>query len=144
MLFTVSVASVVFFLLVALSPIPQLRKQEDDASTRLTSLQADIIKLSLINERATSIKSFIDSRQDYGDKLSTIQGIFTPDISIDSVVLKKQSVFITVSSSSLLSLDKFVNRISTNGLAGYKNITLKSLSKEENKNVFVLSINIET
>ena len=145
MLFTVSASSIIFFLLIALSPIPQLRKQKDIASSNLASSQEDIVKLSLVNERITSIKSFIAKRKNFGDEVNFIQGKLTSDVSINAIILQKESVFVTLSSKSLLSLNEFINKISTGeGIERFKSIKIKTISKEEGKNVFVLTVSLET
>lgn len=145
LLFAISALSVVVFILIALSPIPQLRRQKADSLTRLEAVHGDIVKIVLINERLTNIKSFINNRTDLVDKVNFVQSKLSSDVAIDSVVFKENVADVTLSSKSLQSLNKFIDNLSNDGTQiVFKTLGLKNLSKNNNNDKFLLTISIDS
>lgn len=143
-LFIVSALSIIFFILVAISPIPQLRKQKEDASRTLSLAQTDIVKIALVNERSKAIKSFIDKRENFDEVINYLQSKITPDISIESILMKKDSLYISLTSTSLLSINNFINKVTNNTESlKFSQIVLKSLSRDEGKSIFLLTLSFK-
>lgn len=146
LLFIVSVSSVIFFLLVALSPLPQLRKQEKIASFNLTLVHPDIVKLMLVKERTDNIQKLIDSRPYYDKFLNSIQTKLPPGVIIDAVSIDKSNFLITLSSNSLLQLDNFLNELnkSNDSRKEYSKAAITNLSTGDNGNAFHLTVSLNT
>lgn len=145
LLFTVSFLSVVFFILVALSPIPQLNKQKDNLAATLSASHGDVAKLYIVNDRVNAISSFITQRQQFDSKINYIQSKISPGVSIDGISAEKKSLVVTLSSKSLLPLNKLINEISNVEQApkDFSNVRLKALTRDEENNKFLLTIKFE-
>lgn len=144
LLFIVSVSSIIVFMLVALSPLPALQKQEQSLRTTLLQSQQDIIKLTLLNDRTTTIQNILTKRQTLDQPLSLIQAKLTSDLSISAIQTDRKSITLTIQSTSLKSLDNFFN-----GIIGYvqeknvfSNVTLVSLTNDAVSNVNVITVQL--
>ncbi len=143
LLFGVSVSSVVLFIFISLSPLGILKKQEKDTSVSLSQFDTEIAKLSLLRERAINIKEVMSKRFHYEDTIGLLQQYMSSDLTITSLNMDKNSLSITVSSNSLMSIDKFVNNLiqSAESKKGFSKVTLTSL---EFSNSFMLSLKLVT
>jgi len=146
LLFIVSVFSAIILILVALSPLPQLKKQQKIASFNLSLAQADIIKLALVKDRVSSIKLILDKRRYYDRTLETLQSKLPSGVVIENISIKQNNMSFTLSSNSLLLLDNFLNTITNPDESGkeYSNIVLNKLGNKESENNFSLDISMKT
>ncbi len=144
LLFIVSLSSIIFFILVALSPLPQLRKQEKIASFSLSTAHADIVKLALIKDRADDIQELVDKRPYFDKVLNSIQTKLPSSVSIDSVDINPQNFSVTLASNSLKDLDTFLNALTEDGtsIKNFSQVKIVSLSSDEKKNGFLLTVNM--
>ncbi|HWY79699.1 MAG TPA: hypothetical protein VNW29_05055 [Candidatus Sulfotelmatobacter sp.] len=145
-LFIVSVSSVIIFILVALSPLPALQKQEQSLSLNLSQFQKDIVKLALLNERTSSIKNIVSKRQTLDQPLGLIQAKMTSGTTITAMQTDKKSIILTVNNSSLKSLDDFLNGIIqyVQEKTVFSNVTLISLTNDANTNIntYILTVQL--
>ena len=146
LLFTVAVFSMIFFILVAISPLPQLRKQEKIASFNLSLAHPDIVKLALVKERTDSIQQLMDKRPYYDRVLNSIQTKLPSGVRINEVSIDKDDFSVTLSSNSLLQLDNFLNElaIASEAKKEFSQIKIKDLSKTDTINTYLLTINLDT
>jgi hypothetical protein len=114
LLFIVSVSSVILFILVALSPLPALQKQAQSLQQSLATSKDSIVKLTLVNSQTDSISQLLTKRKSFELPLRLIQDKFSGDMKIEQLQMDDSIVLITVESSSLHSVDTFIN-----GLANY-------------------------
>jgi Tfp pilus assembly protein PilN len=114
MLFLVSASSVILFMLVSLSPLPELQRQEQELRLTLSQSSEDMAKLVLLDERATAIESLLQERKSYKEVLTLLQDTLSDNAQITSLRVDGQTLVVTVESRSLTSLDAFLN-----GLIGY-------------------------
>ncbi len=146
LLFLVSSLSMIFFILITLSPLPQLRKQEKIASFNLTQSHPDIIKLALIKERTDKIQELINKRPYYDKTLKTIQEKIPRGVTIDSVEIDKNNFSVTFLSNSLLQIDSFLNEMtkSDETKKEFSRVKIVNLLSGENSTSFLLTINLNT
>jgi Tfp pilus assembly protein PilN len=144
MLFIVSVSSVILFIMVSLSPLPELKRQEESLRLTLSQSSTDIAKLALLNERAESIGTLLDQRKSYEQILGLLQDKLPNNAEITSIRVEQQNLIITVESRSLTALDSFIN-----GLVGYveeekgfSQVTMTTLSNDEVRNDYSLTLNL--
>src|SRR5205814_2243512 len=83
---------------------PTILHQEATITTNLDFLRKRAILLYLIHDRITAIKSVIATRSTYEDLMSAIKAQTTDDLAIDSLVIKKNSITLSISSLSLFSI----------------------------------------
>jgi hypothetical protein len=140
----VAASSVTFFILIALSPIPELRKQEIIASQKLSQEHTDIVKLLLIKERTDKIVKLIANRSRYDNELDLIMAKLPSGVIIDAVDIDKNHFLVTFSSNSLSQLDMFLNQLTSNNGSekGLSNITIANLSNDNERAKFLLTLNM--
>lgn len=146
LLFTVSTFSVMIFILIALSPLPQLNNQYKTASFNLSNSIADIVKLGLVSERTENIEKIINKRSSYDKIIENLQRKLPGDVEVESLRVNEKDVSLTVVSSSLLRIDDFLNAllIKDNSSEKLPKIVLTKLTIDSEKNKFLANIKIET
>ncbi len=142
MLFAVSTFSVMIFILIAVSPLPELNKQYKFASFTLSNSISDIVRLGLVNDRADTIKKIIDGRSQYDKIVESLQKKLPSGVGFETLEIDKADVNIELSSTSLLEIDQFINELSKNDDPSIKfsQITLSKLSFESEKGVFLVNV----
>jgi hypothetical protein len=144
LLFTVSSASIVLFLLIFLSPLPALQQREKEALSAIGQYHNDMGRLELINDRLKSSAIIIKQRNNFDEKLSAVYNMMSADLTVTGLVMKEKDIQITVSSSSLSSLEKFINSLilDSEEKKNFSEVSLKSLATDEKKRIFVLVISL--
>ena len=135
---------IIFFILIALSPIPELRKKEKIASFNLSVAHPDIVKLFIIKERAQRIAKLIANRPNYDNILGNIQEKLPSGVSVHSVEIDKKHFSITLSSNSLQQLDVFLNELGKNNASEkeFSQVNIANLSSDEEKKQFLLTLDL--
>jgi len=146
LLFIVSVASMILFILITLSPLPALKRQEQTSLAALAAYHTDIARLIILNERATSIAGILGKRTDYNTVIDALRTKLTGDSSIISLQLGKKNVSVTVSSSSLVNINNFLNGIvsDTGVKKTFLHSTLNNLSLDKTRGVYLLVLDLTT
>lgn len=146
LLFTASACSIVIFILIALSPLPELAKQRETAALNLSVASSDMVKLAIINERVESISKVLGARSSYGETIENFQSLLPPGVSVESIKMQKGELIIVVSSNSLLRIENFLNElvIAKDTKSQFKNIQISTLSADATSNKFLLSLDIDT
>lgn len=144
MLFFVSVLSVILFLLISLSPLPQLKRQEQAVKDNLSAFHTQIAKLLVINERSDTISSIMSKRTAFDKTIDFIKSKLPAGVHLDSLTMGREAVSVTVSSKSLHALDTFINTLvdSAEKKEKFTKVTLTSLSALETKNDYTLTLNL--
>lgn len=144
MLFIVSVASVILFILVSLSPLPQLKSKEEALRLTLSQSSNDMAKLALVQERATSLEILLKERNQYEGILTMLQEKLPANADITSIRVDQNTMVLTVESRSLASLDSFLN-----GVIGYvqekkafSQVTMSSLATDNVRNEYALTVTL--
>jgi Tfp pilus assembly protein PilN len=144
LLFLVSVFSVILFILVTLSPLPALQRQEEELQQNLLQSKSDITKLALLNERTTAIQSVLNKRASLDQTIGLIEDKLPQDTTFTAIQGDNKSMTITVESTSLQSLDTFMN-----GIVGYiaarkafTKITLLDLTNDQTTDEYSATIQL--
>jgi|SRR6185369_2944653 len=146
LLFCTSAFSIILFLLIVLSPLPDLQKQEKTLLATISGSHPDIAKLFLINDRLKSSETIIDKRQNFDKSLSLIKQRMSSDVSITAITMNKSTISITVSSSSLSSLDNFLNSLvdAVDSKKDFSKVTMTNFLADEVRDNFFLTIEVAT
>lgn len=144
LLFIISASSIILFILVALSPLPALQKQEQSLRETLTSSKSDIVKLTLVNNQTNSIDSLLTQRQSFDQPLSLIQDKLTSGLTATEIQADSNSLIITVESSSLQSLDTFLNSLIgyVQAKTGFSKVTLVDLTTDQTNNQYSVTVQL--
>jgi hypothetical protein len=144
LLFIISVSSVILFILVALSPLPALQRQEQFLRQTLSASKTSIVKLSLVNSQTDAVNRLLTQRKSFDKPIGLIQDKLSDDITVEQLQVDNDSMVITVESASLQSLDTFLN-----GLINYvhdKNTfskaTLVDLTTDQATNAYSVTIQL--
>lgn len=142
MLGVVGLSMIIVVVLKFISPLPSLQAQEQDLQGRLARLDSKRGKFLIVSDRIKNISSILSGRIDYFQKIDTIVNQLPTDIAISSFSIDKANLQMTVRSSSLTSLNTFIDRLLE--LTGEKKIftkvILNSLSLDTKTNKYSLSI----
>lgn len=145
-LFIVGVSSVILSILIVFSPLPRLQDDEQKARRDLSAYRIDINKLAFINDRGDGIRQILKKRSYYDKKLDAIKNKLPAGVTLDGLTIVKKSYTLKFSSNNLASLDEFLNSIVTvtGGGREFLRVYLTSLSVDEDKNRFVLIVDLLT
>jgi len=144
LLFIVSASSVIIFLLIALSPLPSLQKKEKNALKVLSAHHADMAKLEVTKERLSISSAIINKRNDFSVSLQKIIEKMPAGISINAIKMKDKNVSITALSSSLSSLETFLDNLTkaSDQKKDFASVAIKEYSALSGQSTFTLKIDL--
>jgi Tfp pilus assembly protein PilN len=144
LLFTVSAVSIMLFLLIALSPLPGLQKQEQEALRILSEHHPDMAKFYLVNERLKASNVILEKRRNFDKTFETVEKQMPSGLSITALTIRDKDMSITVTSGSLSSLDKFLNNLSVlvEESEDFSNATLTNFIVNQQQNTFSLTVSL--
>lgn len=132
LLFFVPAVSVILYILIALSPLPALKQEENQDLQILSGYHMQIAQLLLIRERTNTIAQIMHTRNQYGTILFTIEKEMPDGLTISAYTFSDTTITITVSGDSLDKANTFLQNLSngnkTNKL--FTNIVLDSLVQD--------------
>ncbi len=137
-LFLVSGLSIVLFLLIELSPLPTLQKQEQDELAKIAQYHSDIAKYLLIKERLKSSETILAKRSNYDQGLNKIEAKIPEGASITAMKMNRDEFTITVTSTSLTQLDIFLNSLidAAKKKQDFSKVTLKKFITSQDNGSF--------
>lgn len=143
-LFIVSASAITLFTLISLSPLPQLRKQEQSLKDSYALYRAQIGKLALIEERVDSVGTLLKQSKRFDQLLATIQSNAGSNVTIASMRASKDAFEITVTSRSLTSLDKFLSNMQqvVQNKQGFSSLTLNELVTNDTSSNYQMSLTL--
>lgn len=132
----------VVFILKLQSPLPALKNEENALVTELDKSKEKTAKFFLLHNRLQNVQEILAKREDYSANMSEIFKRMPEGIFVDSLSITKSEILFTVSSSSLFSLDTFINDLvdATINKEIFQKITLKSLSLNQKTGKYFLSL----
>jgi len=144
LLFIVSVSSVILFILVAFSPLPALQTQEKNLEQTLLSSKSDIVKLSLVKERTTSISNLLAKRQNLDQRLGLVQDKISGNTTVTSLQADNTGILLTVESSSLQDLENFLNGLTqyVQERKAFSRVILVDLATDQTNGEYAVSVHI--
>lgn len=144
LMFIISFLSITLFILIALSPLPSLKQREREEIKRLELFNAMIVKLHRTKDKINQINKILKLRPIYAETISAVSGLLPENVDIEEVHLNNKALSLTIESTSLLSLDQLLERLTPeSGKTGpYKKITLVSIKKDFEIGKFVMTIEL--
>ena len=133
--------SITFFLLNTVTSLPSIRKDQAATAGNIALLKQKTSKLLMINDRLKNIYKVTKKRKN----LSPIVGFFvgeTASLTTNVLEVDKNSVFITVTSDSLLDENNFLDKVmeSSSKKQLIKDLMIDSLSVDEKRGKYSLSL----
>lgn len=143
LLFGVSAASIILYILIAFSPLPQVQEQERQALSTISNSKGDMAKIALLQDRLIGIATIIKQRTNYDATLDSIVGKMPPGITIFQITTNNKDITLTVRSHSLEALTTFVNNLTeATKTKEYTKITLNSILSDDESGMFSLTVSV--
>lgn len=144
MLFIVSASSIILFMLVSLSPLPELQRQEQALRLNLSESSEEMAKMALLAERTSAIESLLTKRTSYDQILSLLEERLSANAAITSIRVEQETLVVTIESRSLASLDTFLNGVIAlvQEQKTFSQVTLSSLSSDNVRNEYSMTVRL--
>ena len=144
LLFGVSAAAIIIFILIRVSPLPALQKQKSDSVRSLSQFHPQMSELAYINERLTSVSTVISKRTPFDDRISSLNAKLPPGLVITNITLNKTVINVTATANSLATVDAFLNNLTqaVEEKKEYSEVLLNSLSKDEENGKFTITVKL--
>lgn len=142
LLFGVSAASIVLYILISFSALPQVQQQERQALQTLFSAHPDMTKIALIEDRLAGITTILSQRSKYDTFLDSLAAKMPAGITMQQVSMKEKNVSVTVRSESLETLNIFLDQLvdATGANKDYAQVILNNINSEDTNNTFSMTI----
>ncbi len=144
LLFGIGISTMILYIMIIFSPLPQLRKEEQKARDDLSAYQLEMSKLVFINNRTDDIRQIFNKREKIDKNLGSVQNITPADIDLDGITIVKKNYTFKFSSNNLASMDKLINSIvGLSGKAGdFSRVHLTSLSIDQERHKYILVVDL--
>lgn len=131
LLFFVGLLSLIVFLLNYRFSVRYVRKQQEDIIKKITIYDETAVKIILLNSRLSDVSKVLNRRSKYNEKMSKILDGVKGATTIDGFEVNENEVSITASSTSLSSLDDFLNNLlKMVDLKLFSNVILEEISED--------------
>lgn len=126
----ITLASGVLFVMIAASPLPQLRQEEQRLFASLNESNSTIQRSILIDKQLEHVDSILTSRSELPITMREILLNTPPSLTIISYTATDDQFEVTIQATSLSEIDSFFNslRVLAEQEKIYRNITLETLS----------------
>lgn len=101
--------SVTFFIITRQESLGSIKAEQNSLFQNISFLKDKAAKLNFLNDRVRNIESIIRVRKNYINTVSIILDGMPSDVLSTSLTLDKENILLTVYSSSLSSVNKFLN-----------------------------------
>ncbi len=141
----VGLLSILLFLLSRVFSPQSIIKQQNEVIAGIAILADKQAKLIVLNQRVNDISTIFKKRKNYDLVLSAIIADFPANISITSLSVDKSKISAIVSSSSLISLNDFID--SLKGMVEkkqfLKNVTINNLNLNGKTSGYILTLDMD-
>lgn len=110
-LFGVAALSAGLFLIIAASPLPQLREEEQRASETLKSQQSKFGKYLLLREQLSAIQVLLNTRPDLRKTIEVVFAIIPQGLQVSGIEISEKHISMGVSTASLDAISSFFQSI---------------------------------
>lgn len=140
----ISGASIILFLLISFSPLPDLQREEQQALSTISGAHPDIAKLFLVKDRLQGSSLLLKTRQEYDQKLLGLMEEMPPGITIEGMEMEQNAISLRVVSNSLTELDTFLTNLVkvTSEKKDYSTVTMVSLQTSDQRQVYMMTIRV--
>lgn len=143
MLMTVSALSVSFFLLVSFSPLPNLKREEQEKLTQLRALGKKKGVLLGVQDRLNNIKKLLASRTDIAELIQVVNENASGPVRLSSFSIEDKTVKLQVESNSLDEMDVFLGNMSKKQSIAFSQVVMDGISLDQNRGRYIASISIQ-
>lgn len=110
-LVVVALSSVLIFLLYSSLSLSSIKKDQDSTLNSISFLHKKSAELAIINNRLLDITNILQKRKNYTKAIATIRGQMPAGVNIIELEINKDEVLMVANSSSLSSINTFLNNV---------------------------------
>ena len=138
----VSFISILLFIITVTLPISAVKKDQQQTLSNIGVLDKKLIKFSLINDRINNISDIMKKRKNYSLISDSLFSKAPSNLSIDDFSIESDKVNLTVSDTSLITINQFIDDIIIFGDTGkiIKNVSIQSLILNVSSGKYSLSM----
>ena len=142
LLFLIASSTITLFILISLSPLPNLKAQEKLARVTLSQHHTDMAKLFLIKERTQAAEQVLAKRRMYDRPLEVILSLLPDGVEVEALKVEKNTLSLTVASKSLTLLNTFVGNLTgeVKEKKVFSRVSMGNLSIETTKNRYLVTL----
>lgn len=138
----VGIVSIILFILYARISVSSIKREQSIALQSITLQKNKLAKLNLLNDRLKGLSQVLKERKNYTDILDSLLEQIPSGASASALSIGKSGITLTVTSASLLPINKFLNNVVE--LSRKKNfireMVIESLSIDSKTGTYSLSI----
>lgn len=144
LLFGISTAAVMLYILIYFSALPAAQEREQAALATLSQSHAEMQKIALIQDRLNGIQMVLAQRTQYEKVIESLQNKMPPILKVYEVNISKKNATITVTSTSLDALETFINNLvdAAGTKREYSQVTLNSIVSDDTTGIFSLTVSM--
>lgn len=141
----VGVVSLATFLITQAINTAGIRKQQGEVISKISQLQDKKIKLFIVKDRLDGIDDLLKKRISFSENIRSLLSKIPSEVIVENLEIDSKEVILIVSSTSLKSIDEFVNSLAN--MAEKKEVvsslSLDSLVFEEKDNNYLVALRSE-
>lgn len=148
-LFLTGLASVGLFFLNTRFSAANVKNQQTQVISQISSYNERIAKISVVNARVLEIRKLREQNVNYTDLIQTILGMLPEEVTITNLEIEEKKTLLTVSSDSLLPISEFVKRLlkfsedSSKNKQAARKVIIESISAQDKTGNFTMTVRIE-
>jgi hypothetical protein len=144
LLFSISAASVILYILIYFSALPSAQQREQSALSTIAEAHPQMQKIALIQDRINGISVIMAQRNQYEKVIGSIQNKMPPGLDVYELNISKKNATITVTGTSLDLMETFLNNVvdATGPKKEYTQVTLNSIVSDDITNKYSLTISM--
>jgi hypothetical protein len=144
LLFSISAASVILYILIYFSALPAAQQREQTALAEIATSHPEMQKIALIQDRLNGISVVITQRNQYDKVIGSVQSKMPPGLSLYEMNISKKAATVTIQSNSLDLLETFLNNVvdAVGPKKEYAQVTLNSIVSDDVTNQYSLTISM--
>lgn len=130
LLITISVVAISAFIFSTQISLSRIKEEENATLSQISALHDRLTTYYLTKDRINNITGIISTRRDYGKHIDAILEKIPQDLSLEGIDIEKDIISISMSGSSLVTINKFIDDITALGKEKkvLSNVKLDSLS----------------
>lgn len=137
--------TVVLYVLYSQSSLPVLKNQEEVLTKELAVNKEKINKITLTKNRIKAIDEIIKNRRTFDELINFIVALLPNSIVVESFLIDRKTIVMTMSSSSLGALDQVIKELleHTGPKKRFAKIFMDDLTLDVGSQKYVLAIKID-
>jgi competence protein ComGC len=141
-LIVVSLVSVLIFVLNLTLPLESVKKEQSATAANISLLHKKLVTYTLITDRVRNISNILSQRGNDIPQVNEILGKVPTDLSVDGLEIQTGQINISVSGTSLVPINKFIDDMISFGAKGkiIKDIIIQGLSLDASSGKYSLSM----